>query len=60
MRYTTQISASHLERQQVKEAGQKSNIILFLIRDNDSILEASSEDRYEFIYSLEPSPDFNP
>ncbi|WP_421803278.1 helix-turn-helix domain-containing protein [Flagellimonas sp.] len=60
MRYTTQISASHLERKQVKEAGQKSNIILFLIRDNDSILEASSEDRYEFIYSLEPSPDFNP
>ncbi|WP_421811298.1 helix-turn-helix domain-containing protein [Flagellimonas sp.] len=61
MRYINQINQSHLDREHVKEAERKSQIILFLIRDEDNLMEkTTSEDEYEFIYSLNPTPDFNP
>ncbi|MHA7831648.1 MAG: helix-turn-helix domain-containing protein [Flagellimonas sp.] len=60
MKYIEQIKETHLKRQDIKDAGRQSGIILFLIRDKDGLTEDSSEDRYEFIYALDGTPDFNP
>lgn len=61
MRYIEKIKGFQLEKAEIKKAGHSSQITLFLIRDSiESNERLGLEDTYEFIFSLEPSSDFNP
>ncbi|WP_228237804.1 helix-turn-helix domain-containing protein [Allomuricauda sp. M10] len=61
MKYLIQIDKYRVQKEEVRSQIHKSPIILFLMRDLDSPNAGqASENVFEFIFALRPTPDFNP
>jgi len=61
MRYINHIKNSHINRKEIKQTIGNSTVVLFLIQDTKNQKDSTDgADTFEFIYSLNTAPDFNP
>ncbi|SHE96616.1 Helix-turn-helix domain-containing protein [Arenibacter palladensis] len=61
MKYVSHIHQGILDRKSIKNLVHKYPIILFIIKDGQKSKEASvSGEKYQFIYTLHPMPNFKP